>query len=177
MILKNQGVSPVYIFNSLFYVCTQQFDKSMLQYLTGQALSRTEININEKVNYTANTGMALLTTGNSNLDGTGNIFTVLTASSNGTLIKKITILARGTTTRGMIRFYIGDGGTFTRIIDEVDVPARVQSGIQDCWNIVHDTDWYLKAGYLLIASTQNTENFCVIAEGFDMSYPTSLNGL
>jgi hypothetical protein len=150
----------------------------MLHYQTGQLLSPSETNINEKVKYTANTGMALLQTGNSNLDGTGTVYSVLTAASNGTLIKSITIQARGTTTRGMIRFYIADDELFyTRIIDEVEVPARIQSGTQDCWTITYETNWYLKAGLYLKASTEKTEDFCVIAEGLDMSYPTSLNGL
>jgi hypothetical protein len=149
----------------------------MLHYQTGQLLHPTETNINEKVKYTANTGMALLQTGNSNLDGSGDIYTVLIGASNGTLIKTITIQARGNTTRGMIRFFIGDNSTFTRIIDEVEVLARQQTATQDCWSITYETDWYLKAGYYLIATTENTENFCVIAEGLDMSYPTSLNGL
>ncbi|HWY13299.1 MAG TPA: hypothetical protein VN026_18350 [Bacteroidia bacterium] len=148
----------------------------MLHYQTGQLLVPTETNINEKVQYTANTGMALLATGNSALDGSGTVYTVLTAASNGTRIARVTIQGRGTTTRGMIRFFIGDNSTFTRIIDEVDVPARIQSGTQDCWSITYDTDWCLKSGYILVATTENTENFCVIAEGLDYAYP-ALNGI
>ena len=93
------------------------------------------------------------------------------------MVKTITIKAAGTITRGMIRFFIGDGYTFTRIIDEVDVPASVQSGTQETWNITYEVDWYLKASWILSASTQNAENFSVTAEGLDMSYPTSLNGI
>jgi hypothetical protein len=149
----------------------------MLQYMTGQLINATHTNINEKVKLTANTGMALLDTANPNLDGAGNIQTVLIGASNGTIIKNVTIQSRDSITRGMIRFYISDNSTFTRIIDEVDVPARQQTGTQDCWSITYETEWYLKSGYYLMASTEQGEKFCVVAEGLDMSYPTSLNGL
>jgi hypothetical protein len=145
--------------------------------MTGQLINATENNINEKVKLTANTGMALLNTANPNLDGAGNIQTVLIGASNGTKIKNVTIQGSGSCTRGMIRFYLSDNSTFTRIIDEVDVPARQQTGTQDCWSITYETEWYLQSGDYLKASTENSESFCVIAEGLDMSYPTSLNGI
>lgn len=149
----------------------------MLNYLTGQALVPTETNINDKVKYTANNGIAVLTTANPNLNGTGTIETVLTAGANGTLITEITIQAFGTVTRGMIRFFIYNGSSFTRIIDEVDVPARIQSGTQEAFSISYETNWCLQAGYSLMASTENSENFIVTAQGMDYAYPTSLNGL
>lgn len=148
----------------------------MLHYQTGQLLNPTETNINEKVKYAANTGMALLSTANSNLDGTGTIETILTAENNGTLIKSITIQARGTTTRGMVRFFLSDN-SFFRIIDEVEIPACIQSATQECFYISYETNICLLAGYSLRASTEKSENFCVIAEGLNYTYPTSLNGL
>ena len=149
----------------------------MLQYQTGQLLNPTETNINEKVKYTANTGTAALSTANPNLDGTGTIATVITAASNGTLLKTCTIKALGNTTRGIVRFFIGDGGGFTRIIDEVDIPAIIQSSKQEAFSISYDMDWCLKAGYTIGASTEKAENFAITIEGLDYSYPTSLNGL
>lgn len=149
----------------------------MLNYTTGQALNHTFSNINEKVNYTANTGNGLLTTANSNLDGTGSTVTILTGASNGTLIKTITIKATGTTTRGMIRLFVSNPGVFIRLIDEVDVPAIVQSGIQPSWGITYEVNWYLESSFALLASTQNSENFIVTAQGLDASYPAGLNGL
>lgn len=145
--------------------------------LNDQLLNRTRSNIDQKVQYTANSGTVAISTANTNLDGTGTLGTVLTAASNGTLIKTITIKATGTTTRGMIRLYIGDGSTFTRIIDEVDVPARIQSSKQSTFCITYDVNWSLKAGYLLYASTEKAEGFVVTALAMDYAYPTSLNGL
>jgi hypothetical protein len=144
----------------------------MLQYQTGELIYSSENNINEKVNYTANMSIAAISTANTNLDGTGSISTLITAASNGTLVTDINITATGTTTRGMIRFFIGDGGGFTRIIDEVDVPAITQLSTQKAFNIAYETNWYLKAGYTLGVSTEKSEGFSVIAEGLDMSYPT-----
>lgn len=149
----------------------------MLHYLTGEALVKTETNINEKVKYTANTGTGLLSTANPNLDGSGTIVSLLIAGGNGTLINEITIKALGNTTRGMVRFFIGDSETFTRIIDEVDIPARVQYSTQDTFTICLETNWCLKAGYVLGASTEKAESFAVTVQGLDYSYPTSLNGL
>ena len=56
--------------------------------------------------YTANTGKVLISTANSNLDGTGTLGTVLTAASNGTLIKAITVKAQVNTTEGMVRLFL-----------------------------------------------------------------------
>ncbi|MGZ3883222.1 MAG: hypothetical protein ACXVP0_07275 [Bacteroidia bacterium] len=149
----------------------------MLHYTTGQALHPTRSNINEKVNYTANTGNGLLNTANPNLDGTGAVVTILTAGSNGSLIKTITIKATQTTTRGMVRLYLTNLGTFVRIIDEVDVPAVIQSSIQPAWGITYEVNWYLQSGYTLSASTENAEPFIVTADAMDYAYPAGLNGL
>ena len=148
----------------------------MLHYLTGEALVKTETNINETAKYTANTGTGLLSTANPNLDGSGTIVSLLTAGGNGTIINEIIIKAEGNTTRGMIRFFIGDGETFTRIIDEVEIPARVQFSKQDTFSITLETNLCLKSSYVLGASTEKAENFAVTVQGLDYSYPTNLNG-
>jgi hypothetical protein len=145
----------------------------MLRYLTGQALSATETNINERVNYTANTGTALLSTANSNLDGTGTKATVLTPASNGTLIKTITVKGRGNVTRGMVRLFLTNTELGTSVLlDEIDIPGVAQTGTQDAFEIVYEVNYYLAAGtYTLTASTEKAENFIVVAEGLDMTYP------
>lgn len=149
----------------------------MLHYLTGEAIVPTETNINEKVRYAAITGAGSLSTANTNLDGSGTIVTLLQASGNGTLIQNIYIKAAQTTTRGMIRFFIADGETFTRIIDEVDVPARVQYNTQDTWEITLETNWYLQAGMFFGASTEKGESFKITVDALEMTYPEYLNGL
>ncbi len=60
--------------------------------------------------YTANTGMATISTANANLDGTGTLATVLTASANGTFIKSVIVEAKGTVNIGMVRLFVKSPG-------------------------------------------------------------------
>lgn len=125
--------------------------------------------INERVKYTANTSTVVISTANSNLDGTGTLGTVLTAASNGTLIQRVTIKATGNTTRGMVRLFIYDGAN-NRLIEEVRVPTVTKSGIDHSFIAVVNLNYNLKTGYLLKASTENAESFSIIAEGLDWAY-------
>ena len=143
----------------------------MLQYLIDQALSRTETNINERAKYTANTGMALVDTANTNTDGTGTLATVITGASNGTLIQAITVKGIMTDTKGMIRLFMYDGSSVTALLDEINIPAVTQSGIQKAFEIAFEVNYWLKSGYSLKAATQTSDDFIVIAEGLDLTYP------
>jgi len=122
--------------------------------------------------YTANTGCVTISTANSNLDGTGTLGTVLTAASNGTLIKSVMIKAQGNTTQGMIRLFATGGGA-TELISEIMVPAVTKSSVDPSFQIYLPINYALKSGYILKASTQNAETFNVIAEGLDWAYYTS----
>lgn len=122
--------------------------------------------------YTANTGMTSISTANSNLDGTGTLGTVLTASANGTLIKKVFIKATTNTTEGMIRFFVYNGTT-TRLIAEIQVPSVTKSSIDETFEYVVDMDLSLQAGDILKASTEKAETFNLIAEGLDWAYYSS----
>jgi hypothetical protein len=119
--------------------------------------------------YTANTGMAVISTANSGLDGSGTLGTVLTAGSNGTLVKSVTIKAQVSTTQGMVRLFIYDG-TNTRLVSEIEVPAITKSSEDPSFECYLETDFSLKSGEVLKASTQNAESFNVIAEGLDWAY-------
>lgn len=122
--------------------------------------------------YTANTGMVAISTANSNLDGTGTLGTVITAASNGTLIKTVTIKAQTNTTQGMVRLFIYDG-TNTRLLAEVEIPAVTKAAYENSFETTLNLDLELKATYILKASTQNAETFNVIAEGMDWAYYAS----
>ncbi len=119
--------------------------------------------------YTANTGMATISTANTNLDGTGTLGTVLTGAANGTLVKTVTFKAQGNTTQGMLRLFIYDG-TNTRLIEEFEVPAVTKSGQDHSYEMTVPCNFRLKSGYVLKASTQNAETFNVIAQGADWAY-------
>jgi hypothetical protein len=122
--------------------------------------------------YTANTGCVTISTANSNLDGTGTLGTVLTAASNGTLVKSIIIKAQGNTTQGMIRLFVNGGGA-TELISEINVPAITKSSTDPSFEIYMELNYALKSGYILKAATQNAETFNVIAEGLDWAYYTT----
>ena len=144
---------------------------SMMAVSNGDLLRENDQNtINERAKYTANTGTVLISTANSALNGTGTMGTVLTAASNGTLIKTITVNAIGNTTQGMVRLFIYDGSSVTNLIDEFEIPPSTASGTYPAYTISYDVNYNLKAGYVLKASTQNAENFVVIAEGLNWAY-------
>lgn len=127
----------------------------------------------ESTEYTANTGMTIISTANSNLDGSGTLGSVLTAALNGTQIKAINVKASVNTTAGMIRLYIYNGTT-NFLISELTVPAVTKSGTAVSFSRVKTffgNGYALKTSYILKASTQVGESFNVIAEGLDWQYP------
>ena len=139
---------------------------------TGDALKESGVtgNINERANYTANTGTALISTANSGLDGTGTTATVITEAGSGTLIKNIICKAQANTTKGMIRLFISSGGTIV-LVDEIEVQAVIQSAIAASFERSFNVNYYLMAGASLLASTQNAERFVITALGLDISHP------
>lgn len=124
--------------------------------------------------YTANTGMATINAANTSLTGSGtlntNIWTVLTAASNGTKVKSITVKAKGSTTApGMIRLFVYNG-TDTMLIREIEVPVMTQTANQECFEKYIELDFDLKATYEIRATTQIADTFNIIAEGLDWTY-------
>lgn len=126
--------------------------------------------INERAQYTANTGTAIISTANTALNGSGTMSTVLTAASNGALIKTITVTAISNTTQGIVRLFIYDGSSVTRLIEEFQIPPSSPSGTYPAYSISYNVNYNLKAGYSLKASTGNAESFIVVAEGLNWAY-------
>lgn len=127
----------------------------------------------EETQYTANTGFTTITTANANLNGSGAMETVLTAGSNGTLIKTVTITSISTCREGMVRLFIDDGNN-NWLFKEIEVTATdVSSSLNPKFEVHIPLDFTLEAGYLLKASTQSTDSFYVIAEGLDWTYYSS----
>lgn len=122
--------------------------------------------------YIANTGIGVISTANTNLDGTGTLVNILTGASNGTLIKTVTIKARVSTTQGMVRLFIYDGFN-TKLLLEVEIPAVTKSASEPAFEITIPLNLTLKSGCILKASTEKAETFNVIAEGLNWSYYTS----
>lgn len=107
---------------------------------------------------------AVISTANTNRDGTGTIGTVFTAGTNGSRVEDITIKSTGTTTAGMIRLFIHDGSN-TRLWREIQVPAVTPSGTIPAWEIRFPIFLFLQSGLSLRASTNNAETFNIIANG------------
>jgi hypothetical protein len=128
--------------------------------------------------YTANTGMATINAANTSLTGSGtlntDIWTVITAASNGTKVKSVTIKAKGSTSaQGMVRLFIYDGVSTTRLLAEVEIPIVTQSTSDECFEKYLELDLDLLSGYQIRATTQIGDTFNIIAEGLDWAYYTN----
>lgn len=116
-----------------------------------------------------------LTTANTARDGTGTIVTIATgpsasaAAGVGERINRIMVQATGTTTAGVIRFFLSlDGGTTNRMILERLVPAITPSTSVSAFRMeVNELVGMMLPGggqAVLRASTNNTETFNVVVE-------------
>lgn len=129
----------------------------------------------ESSNYTANTAFGVASAANSNLDGSGTLVSVITATAGkkGTVIQSVVIKSIVSTTAGMIRLFLYDG-TNTKLLKEVTVEATTQSGTAHSFSKTVDfggQGFVLEASWILKASTEKNETFNVIAEGLDYEYP------
>lgn len=139
----------------------------------------------ESTNYTANTGVGYMNALNVGLDGSGtvgtNIFNVVTASApgsgwNGLCIDSITIKAVGTVTQGMVRIFIQNGSTGssnTFLFKEIEIPDNIPSGTSKSFShkLVFPDKFQLQPDFKILATTQNAENFAIIADAMDWKYP------
>jgi len=122
----------------------------------------------------ASTGLSTLTTANSNLDGTGTVVTLFTAgSTNGSIIRSISIKAGGNTSQGMIRLFIDNGSGSKSLIMEVNVPAVTQSSQDRTFERHIPIELRLVANCVLYGSTENSETFYVIVEAVNWAYISS----
>ncbi len=132
---------------------------------------------------TAKTGVTQLNTANPNLDGTGTLATVITAGSNGTIVRSIIFKALAATTTGMIRLFIGRDNPVNDIFLYREIPIPVYPDVPTTpiptplWQTLEIDfveDIKLQPNYVLYASTQNKQIINVIAEAADWTYPVTL---
>lgn len=122
----------------------------------------------------------LVSSANTARDGTGTLATLaagpvtLAAAGVGKRINRVRAKAIGTTTAGMLRFFVSaDGGTTKFLIHEVVVKAIVPSAFVATWaaEIEELAGLVLPGGNgsaaqsLLYVSTHNAESFHVTCEG------------
>jgi hypothetical protein len=112
--------------------------------------------------------VAQISTANTNRDGSGTLATLSTGTSGGDAIENVGIVASGTTTPGMIRFFLSkDGGTTKVLIVEQQVPAVTPSGTQPAFstNVPQLVGLLLMTtSTILYVSTNNAEAFNVVVQ-------------
>lgn len=117
---------------------------------------------------TPKNGVAQVSTANTNRDGTGTLSTVYTAGASGSRIDALVVQATGTTTAGMVRFFISnDGGTTKRLVGEVSVTAATPSATVQAFSTTVTTGFMAKglvmqANAILYASTEKAETFNIV---------------
>ncbi len=125
---------------------------------------------------TAVTGTGIVSTANPKLDGSGSITAVFTApsapSSNGSLIRTVTIKALGSTSiNGMIRLFIKNPNSSYVLMREIEVSQTEQSAYEPSYKNVIEINYHLQASFIIGVSTQNGEQFAITIEGEEWSYP------
>lgn len=125
--------------------------------------------INERAKYTANTGVATISTANSNRDGSGSVVSVITGASSGTLVRTITIKSTENTTSGMVRLYCYNASD-TFLFAEVNVRATTKSSEDHSFYAILNLNFKLASGNQIMASTEKAETFIITADGLDWTY-------
>lgn len=99
----------------------------------------------------------VISTANANRDGSGTLGTLTTAGASGSRIDCINFIARGTTTGGMLRLFIGNS-----LIAEIEVTPAIPSATVPVWSsvVTFEPPLILEAGVLLKVGTHNAESFC-----------------
>jgi hypothetical protein len=111
-------------------------------------------------------GAVIISTANGNLDGTGTIGSLLSvsASEDGCIIDTIKIKSQVANIEGMIRLFINDGSNYY-LIQEVPVPASTPTAYYTSFSALVHLSLNLNSGYSLGVSTENSEQFSIIASG------------
>ena len=113
-------------------------------------------------------GQARISTANTNRDGSGTLGTVASGGSDGTRINQISIKATGTTSAGMVRFFIHDGTNY-RLWREVIVtaitPTASKKSFEYYLSLKGEEALMLPNGYSLRAATHNANEFDILAFG------------
>ncbi|MBK6859641.1 MAG: hypothetical protein V9E90_08440 [Saprospiraceae bacterium] len=132
----------------------------------------------ENINvYVETSGAEIISTANSNLDGTGTTVQIFQAGAaatyNGCELTSILIKAMGTTTPGMIRLFIANSdGSSKTLFAEVVVPSVTQNGTNQSFShqVLSQGSLSIRGDLKIYASTQNSENFSVIIAGSNWKY-------
>lgn len=134
------------------------------------------LRLSDTTQYEAQNGVGKLSVANPNLNGTGTIVSLIQASTVGSgwlgeKIAKIHLKATGSTTPGMLRLYIQDAGSTTKLFSEIPVPASTPTAISTSFErVITYQNFYLQTGFKIMGSTQNAESFVAVIEGMLFKY-------
>lgn len=123
----------------------------------------------------ASTSIGKISVQNTNLNGSGTIVSILTASNSakGTDVGAITVKANGNTAQGMVRLFLsGNGGSTWFLWKELMVPGNIQTSVEQAFECTILSDFSLQANFQIGASTQNADAFSLVAQATDWDYPT-----
>lgn len=113
---------------------------------------------------------AVVSSANTNLDGTGTVVTVLTAGSSGSRIDRVRVQAVGATTTGRVRLFLHDGSNYYAL-EEVAIagatPSATVSGASNEVSFGDVRPLMLPNGWSIRASTNNANTFHVTVYGAD----------
>lgn len=131
---------------------------------------------------TSKTGIAQISSANSNLDGSGNLTQVILAGNQGAIIKSVRIKAIIPVSQGMVRLFLKDTVSQTTVLyKEIPINTTPQlestptpTPILPTFELVLGGGLKLESGFALMASTQNAQTFNVIAETLEWDYPAQL---
>lgn len=124
-----------------------------------------------KIELTGNNSSTTVSTANTNLDGTGTLSTLITASNNGNRIDKVVVKAISNTTNGMVRLFLYDGSN-TKLFMEVSIPSTTKSSVVPAFSkiINFKNGFLLKPGWSIKASTEVAETFVIMADSQTWDY-------
>lgn len=106
---------------------------------------------------------AQVTTGDTSRTSLTSGVNLVTGAANGSKVKSVKITAVGTTTAGMIRFWVYDTSN-NRLFDEVTVTAITPDADTPAfsWVWIPPTELVLLQNWILKAQTHNTETFNLV---------------
>jgi hypothetical protein len=118
---------------------------------------------------TPKTWQAALSAANTNRDGTGTLVTLVSAGTSGSRIDSVRAVASGTTTAGVIRYFLNDGTNkylFKERLVTAITPSATVPVFEDDVSFANGV--VLPNGWSLMAATHNGEAFKVFAQGGDL---------
>ena len=104
----------------------------------------------------------IVSTANTNRDGTGTVAVLLPVQASGCRIDDINVNAQVTTTGGMVRIFMRNGAIYY-LLREIPVAATTASATVPAFSIqLLNLAWVIEPGWELVVSTEKAEAFAFL---------------